>query len=236
MANDKNLRRTPVGSNALKAYEEEEERRIGDKNTEVVTREKQRANIRKADKPLVLGSSKNVDVGTGRGTTTFGGDKTFKQAFADARKAGKGQFTWNGKKYTTEMAGGTKSKEDFPAVSGRNRDNVSAGGGSAANIDTKRNIPTKNTEPRNTEEDEINSLGSKIRFESTRVPLEETPAAKKQSDKFEDPSSTPFWDRFKKGGKVKKNNSSAKKYASGGSVSRRGDGCAQRGKTKGRMV
>lgn len=44
-----------------------------------------------------------------------------------------------------------------------------------------------------------------------------------------------FYGRFKKGGKVKK----TKKYASGGSVSsasKRGDGCAQRGKTKGRMV
>lgn len=44
-----------------------------------------------------------------------------------------------------------------------------------------------------------------------------------------------FYGRFKKGGQVKK----TKKYASGGSVSsasKRGDGCAQRGKTKGRMV
>lgn len=231
MADNKNLRRTSVGSNALKAYEEEEERRIGDKNTEVVTREKERANIRKADKPLVLGSNKNVDVGTGRGTTTYNSDKTFKQAFADARKAGKGQFTWEGKKYTTETAGGTKSKEDFSAASGRKRDNVSPGGGSAANIDTGRYTP-----PKNNEEDEVNSLGSKIKVESTRVPLEETPATKKQSDKFEDPSSVPFFNRFKKGGKVKKSSSSTKKYASGGSVSRRGDGCAQRGKTKGRMV
>lgn len=31
-------------------------------------------------------------------------DMTFKQAFAAARKAGKGTFTWNGKKYTTELA------------------------------------------------------------------------------------------------------------------------------------
>lgn len=45
-----------------------------------------------------------------------------------------------------------------------------------------------------------------------------------------------FWGRFKKGGQVKKK---AAKKASGGSVSsasKRGDGCCQRGKTKGRMV
>ena len=45
-----------------------------------------------------------------------------------------------------------------------------------------------------------------------------------------------FFGRFKKGGQVKKKTA---KKASGGSVSsasKRGDGCCQRGKTKGRMV
>jgi hypothetical protein len=45
-----------------------------------------------------------------------------------------------------------------------------------------------------------------------------------------------FYGRFKKGGQVKKKTA---KKASGGSVSsasKRGDGCCQRGKTKGRMV
>jgi len=46
-----------------------------------------------------------------------------------------------------------------------------------------------------------------------------------------------FWSQFKKGGAVKKK--PVKKHAKDGSVSspsKRGDGCAQRGKTKGRMV
>ena len=30
--------------------------------------------------------------------------ETFREAFASARKAGKGQLTWNGKKYSTELA------------------------------------------------------------------------------------------------------------------------------------
>jgi hypothetical protein len=30
--------------------------------------------------------------------------KTFREAFAEARSAGKDTFTWNGKKYTTELA------------------------------------------------------------------------------------------------------------------------------------
>lgn len=53
---------------------------------------------------------------------------------------------------------------------------------------------------------------------------------------YTSPSNPQFYDDLgnfmKKGGKVKKVN----KYAKGGSVSARADGCAQRGKTKGRMV
>lgn len=57
-----------------------------------------------------MGSSKNADAGTGRGTSTFdSGNKSFNQAFREARKSGQDTFTWNGKKYTTEMAGEKKS-------------------------------------------------------------------------------------------------------------------------------
>lgn len=55
--------------------------------------------------------------------------------------------------------------------------------------------------------------------------------------RFEDETAKPFYSRFKKGGQVKKK--PAKKMSKGGSVSsasKRADGCAQRGKTKGRMV
>ena len=41
---------------------------------------------------------------------------TFKQAFAKARDAGKKTFTWNGKRYTTEMA---DSKSSAPKTSRR---------------------------------------------------------------------------------------------------------------------
>ena len=93
--------------------------------------------------------------------------KTFKQAFKEARDAGKGTFSWNGKKYTTEMAGAKK-----PAA-------------------------------------------EETKFESSMPSV--------MSD--EEGTTT----SFKRGGKVKK-------MASGGSASRRADGCAQRGKTRGRMV
>lgn len=38
-----------------------------------------------------------------------GGTNSFKDAFKAARKAGQGTFTWQGKKYTTEMAGEKKA-------------------------------------------------------------------------------------------------------------------------------
>jgi len=114
-----------------------------------------------------MGSSKNADAGTGRGTTAFGGSKSFKDAFKEARAAGKETFSWNGKKYTTEMAGAKK-----PAA-------------------------------------------EETKFESSMPSV--------MSD--EEGTTT----SFKRGGKVKK-------MASGGSASRRADGCAQRGKTRGRMV
>ena len=50
---------------------------------------------------------------------------------------------------------------------------------------------------------------------------------------------TPQGMAIKKGGMIKKKKSTGKAYISGGKVSsasKRGDGCAQRGKTKGRMV
>lgn len=110
-----------------------------------------------------MGSMKNVDAGTGRGTTAFGGDKTFKQAFAEARKSGQGQFTWNGKKYTTELA-----------------------------------------KPKKTDAEEMGEM---------------KPDSELEEAHFEAVG-------YKKGGSVKM----------GGTASSRADGCAQRGKTKGKVV
>ena len=41
-------------------------------------------------------------------TPAMAPQKTFNQAFKEARAAGKDTFSWNGKKYTTEMAGAKK--------------------------------------------------------------------------------------------------------------------------------
>lgn len=98
------------------------------------------------------------------------GKKSFSQAFREARKAGQDLFTWNGKKYTTEMAGEKKRAE------------------------------------------------------------ESEPKAERETTEYDFGTTNPS--EFKRGGKVKK-------YAKGGSVSSassRADGCAQRGKTRGRVI
>ena len=48
-------------------------------------------------------------------------DMTFKEAFAAARKAGDDTFSWNGKKYTTEMKGEDKPK---PSVREGKNENI----------------------------------------------------------------------------------------------------------------
>jgi hypothetical protein len=99
--------------------------------------------------------------------------KTFKQAFKEARDAGKGTFSWNGKKYTTETAEEAKGRDAFMSESRR-----------LADADEIANRKTADY-----------SFG-------TTNPSE-----------------------FKRGGKVKMS-----------SASKRGDGCAQRGKTRGKMA
>jgi hypothetical protein len=131
-----------------------------------------------------MGSSKNVDAGMGRGTVQMDTNKvqmdtgkSFKQAFKEARDAGKGTFTWNGKKYSTETADDKSKRDAFMSESRR-----------LADADEIANRKT-----------------------------------------MESDSGTTNPSEFKRGGMIKMG--SAKHHASS-----RGDGCAQRGKTKGRMV
>jgi hypothetical protein len=103
--------------------------------------------------------------------------KTFREAFAEARSAGKDTFTWNGKKYTTELA--------KPASS-------------APKAEPAKAEPAKDTPP------------SRPRISQARGSMKE---------KMREMGVT----RYKSGGAVKS------------SASKRADGCAIRGKTKGKM-
>ena len=139
----------------------------------------------------------------------------FGKAFREARASGDKTFTFNGKKYTTDMApdeqksvGGkpkldkyvprdsdTRKGEIMTSKNAVGRDNYVRSG--QKSFDTERE-PEALAEP--------NKPGTNVRYENTDV-----------SDMS-----------MKRGGKVKK-------MASGGSASSRADGIASRGKTRGKM-
>jgi hypothetical protein len=177
------------------------------------------------------------------------GDMSFKDAFRAARKAGDDTFTWKGKKYTTEVAGAKKSeapKVEAPKVEVEKK------------TETKVEVPAG---PRRTAggrgaklpegykpkvgsgrfDDPTSSYGERVlsplkkltdifgRREEERVMRNmgvSREEARKRLDAKED-----MEEGMRRGGKVKK-------YASGGSVSsasKRADGIAKKGKTRGKI-
>jgi hypothetical protein len=153
----------------------------------------------------------------------------FGKAFREARAAGDKTFTFNGKKYTTEMAdskpqsvGGTPKLDKYvprdsdtrrgeimTSKNAKPRDEYVRSGQKSFDTETEFVPPdTSKYGPRRTPEalTETNKPGTRTRYENTET-----------SDMS-----------MKRGGKVKK-------MASGGSASSRGDGIAQRGKTRGKM-
>ena len=62
----------------------------------------------------MAGKSDNKKSETPKKVIDATGSKTFKQSFSEARKGGKKEFTWNGKKYNTKLASDTKpAKVDY---------------------------------------------------------------------------------------------------------------------------
>jgi hypothetical protein len=122
-------------------------------------RERQKDKDVSTSAPTKAAESKEESTKSSSGSSS---GKSFSQAFRDARAEGKDTFTWNGKKYTTEMAGAKK-----PAA-------------------------------------------EEASFESPAPEVTDTEEGRTTT--------------FKRGGMVRS------------SASKRADGCAQRGKTRGRMV
>ena len=162
----------------------------------------------------------------------------FGKAFREARASGEKEFTFNGKKYNTNLAsdptmGNARSKAAQDAADaidpgdmrtremGRTRGGPSydsAGKPSNAGPDVLSSNYSRNTRTGATAKmlkDDAKKPTSKEDYMQSR---EQYKTAQDESE----PST------FRKGGAVKK-------YAAGGSVSSRADGIAQRGKTRGRM-
>lgn len=149
-------------------------------------------------------------------------DTTFGEAFKTARKAGKDTFTFKGKSYTTETASKDTSKpapkKETPSG------NIGATTGVATDIGPK--MGAAKVGAAKVGDVDYSGLSRKATPEDVR---------KVERDSWEDPHEQARRvlghgsSNYKKGGSVKC-------MSKGGSASGRGDGCAVRGKTKGRMV
>ena len=189
---------------------------------------------------------------------------TFREAFAQARKEGKDRFYFNGKSYTTEIAGSkpksppsTPAKPTEPAIGGREtaEENLAKRrptdlASSKARHEGMKIAGERSQRESDAEKARESRLGSSILArdrlgnEPDAYIVNRRRRAAMEEAKESAPSSRTFGagaasakglgsiGELKKGGKVHK-------YAKGGSVgsaSKRADGIAMRGKTRGKMV
>lgn len=146
----------------------------------------------------------------------------FGKAFRDARAAGDKTFTFNGKKYTTQLA----SEVTQPSVGGKAK--MGEYKTRAPYSDRGRSMTEDNYVRRDMGKrmEEIDRETTGLRTDLNYVPRR-TPGALTDVDKpgtstrYENEDATS--ETFKRGGKV-------------GSASKRADGIAQRGKTRGTIV
>ena len=158
-------------------------------------------------------------------------EPSFKDAFASARKAGDKTFEWNGKKFTTELAGEKKSTPSMKSPT------ESSGSGSyapappkttaskSADDEPKPKSASKSPKMYRTLSGEFRPVPEQTRQESMDNPLVRAFKAIRARGEAGAPA-------YAKGGKVKK-------MASGGvarsSASKRADGIATKGKTRGKI-
>jgi hypothetical protein len=149
--------------------------------------------------------------------------QTFGQAFKAARAAGDKTFTWQGKKYTTEMSGGAKpaAKAAAPAPApAPQRVEVVGKRAKAEPAKESSGLPT-----------------AAERFSEIRKKLSDAEAenVRKRNERAE--ASKKSMSDFMTGVKRRLGTQAMREeagFAKGGTV--RGGGCEQRGKTKGRFV
>jgi hypothetical protein len=141
-------------------------------------------------------------------TLTAPKPQNFKSAFAEARSAGEKTFEFGGKKYTTELA-----KKAAPKVRETTVEDV---------------FPVLTGEKKRAEE-----KMDKKQFraeQNAQIIAREGAKAKAKAKAKESETRTP-----KRAGNLTDMFDLSSRYASGGSVSSRADGIAQRGKTRGKM-
>lgn len=184
---------------------------------------------------------------------------TFKEAFAAARKGGGDEFSWNGKRYTTELADEKpKVKKAVPdesmAEKTRLRRQDDAAGPSVESLPEKkkRSMELPKVEYDDDANDAIMSAmpgGSALK--AVRGAATKLAARGQKAEKAAERVEPGMWETKTlnpRGDLVKKGTEKVADYMGryeptmkkggmvGSSASRRADGCAVRGKTKGRIV
>lgn len=165
---------------------------------------------------------------------------TFKEAFKDAREDGKKTFEWNGKKYSTEMESPKASMDS--GVPKKNKSDEKVGKG-YENLDSRDKEDKRNRGVAAGLGAAAVGLGGAAllsgmkRSEEQRKEREMSKASGKSERASPVRNISPEESAWEgEGGRAYRKGGKAKAYAKGGSASSRGDGCAMRGKTKGRMV
>ena len=157
---------------------------------------------------------------------------TFKEAFAEARAGGKKTFEWNGEKYNTKLKSDDKGPDQSAAETKRlaqqadatkeeprkptNRGAAAALASAGIGMGTAALLSGMRRAEETRKEREVGKASGK---DVTRSPIRNIAPEEAATE------------NMKRGGKVKK-------YAVGGSVgsaSKRADGIAQRGKTRGKI-
>lgn len=192
-------------------------------------------------------------------------EMNFKEAFRAARKAGDDTFTWKGKKYTTELAGSSKPAAAAAPKADKTETKVETstrGRGGAGERPTKsiaeqldskpgsgagfRNLMAKFGTSGQRErmrsmgygEDESDSEES-VAMRRARIAREVAESSRGPGARYTPVQGMSMAERRMQESGRMRHGGSVKKYKSGGSVSsasKRADGCATKGKTRGKFI
>jgi hypothetical protein len=181
-------------------------------------------------------SDQGMKMSTRRGGSDDG--MSFKQAFAAARKAGDSSFTWQGKKYTTEVAGSKKPSSEVKVT--KTETSVEAPSSSGPRSGGRGSKPGMARVGSGRYDDPTSSFGERVTSPFRK--LTDIFGRREEEDVMRNMNVSRDEARkrldARKAATGMRGGGSIKKYRGGGSVSsasKRADGIAQKGKTRGKI-
>ena len=187
---------------------------------------------KKEDKPF--SNFKAADYEAPTATQEASEPTSFKQAFAEARKAGDKNFTYEGKKYTTEL------KTKAPAIKDEDEASAEARMNKKGEAYTALKVPSAPaSKPAKTSKDEIAEIVKRTPLKNPSGGLNIVNALRRNQEvggaTMKESARQSRVDRLRRNVGTNQEAYGMKKGGKVSSASSRGDGIAQRGKTKGRI-